>query len=55
MAVIAIVIGKSRPGQKLAWRDEAVDRPLGHFVPSDIECEKLREELQLAIGALAKT
>ena len=52
MTVIAIVVGKSGLGQKPTWRDETVNRPFWRFVPSDIERQKFREELQLAVGKI---
>src|SRR5262245_38598596 len=49
MTVIAIVVGESGFSQKPTWRNEAVNRPFWRFVPSDIESEELREELQLTV------
>ena len=49
MAVIAIVIRESRFREKPTRFDEAVDRPLRCLVPTDIESEQLRKELQLAV------
>src|SRR6516164_8504613 len=49
MAVIAIVVRESRFREKATRFDEAVDRPLRCLVPTDIESEQLRKELQLAV------
>src|SRR5215470_5063301 len=49
MAVIAIVVRESRFREKATRFDEAVDGPLRCLVPTDIESEQLRKELQLAV------
>src|SRR5215469_15530103 len=49
MTVIAIVVRESRFREKATRFDEAVDRPLRCLVPTDIESEQLRKELQLAV------
>src|SRR4051812_10121766 len=49
MTMIAIEVEESGFSQKPTWRDVAVNRALWRFVPSDIESEELREELQLTV------
>ena len=54
MAVVAIVIGKSGLCQKAARRHKAVDRPLRHLAPGNVERAELREKLQLAVGKVVE-
>src|SRR5580704_17658865 len=49
MAMVTIMVGESRFREKSPRSNEAVERPPRSLVPSNIECKKLREELNLAV------